>query len=127
MRLGLSDELVRELASLAPWGLKIARGRNDYPWPQCLPRRLVTWSVTACWWRRQKKRTFRSVKHWAGFPSNGIAYCLREAGARLADVEHVAVLAPLRLEYWRPLSGLGPGCRSFFLAPTKHLVRTVRQ
>jgi hypothetical protein len=82
----------------------------------------ATWSVTAFWWRRQKKRTFRNVKHWAGFPSKGIAYCLREAGARLADAEHVAALAPLRLEYWRPLSGLGPGCRSFFLAPTKHLV-----
>src|SRR5271166_5359 len=38
-----------------------------------------------------EEERFRRVKHWAGFPSQSIAYCLREAGLLLADVEHVAI------------------------------------
>jgi carbamoyltransferase len=38
-----------------------------------------------------EEERFRRVKHWAGFPVQSIAYCLREAGLRLGDVEHVAV------------------------------------
>ncbi len=38
-----------------------------------------------------EEERFRRVKHWAGFPSQSIAYCLREAGVRLGDVDHVAV------------------------------------
>jgi carbamoyltransferase len=38
-----------------------------------------------------EEERFRRIKHWAGFPSQAIAYCLAEAGAALADVDHVAV------------------------------------
>ena len=38
-----------------------------------------------------EEERFRRVKHWAGFPSAAIRYCLSEAGIGLADVEHVAV------------------------------------
>jgi carbamoyltransferase len=38
-----------------------------------------------------EEERFRRVKHWAGFPSESIRYCLREAGAQLKDVAHVAV------------------------------------
>jgi carbamoyltransferase len=38
-----------------------------------------------------EEERFRRVKHWAGFPAQSIAYCLREAGLRLADVDHVAI------------------------------------
>jgi carbamoyltransferase len=38
-----------------------------------------------------EEERFRRVKHWAGFPSQAIAYCLAEAGASIADVDHVAV------------------------------------
>jgi carbamoyltransferase len=38
-----------------------------------------------------EEERFRRVKHWAGFPSQSIAYCLREAGLRLGDVDHLAV------------------------------------
>ena len=31
------------------------------------------------------------MKHWAGFPSESIAYCLREASFSLGDIEHVAI------------------------------------
>jgi carbamoyltransferase len=37
-----------------------------------------------------EEERFRRIKHWAGFPSQSIAYCLREAGLRLGDVDHVA-------------------------------------
>src|SRR5438045_7898737 len=38
-----------------------------------------------------EEERFRRIKHWAGFPSQAIAYCLSEAGMRLSDVEHVAI------------------------------------
>jgi carbamoyltransferase len=38
-----------------------------------------------------EEERFRRVKHWAGFPSESIAYCLREAGLQLGDLHHVAV------------------------------------
>jgi carbamoyltransferase len=38
-----------------------------------------------------EEERFRRLKHWAGFPSQAIAYCLREAGLRLADVQYVAI------------------------------------
>lgn len=38
-----------------------------------------------------EEERFRRVKHWAGFPAQAIAYCLKEAGISLADVDHVAV------------------------------------
>ena len=37
-----------------------------------------------------EEERFRRIKHWAGFPSQAIAYCLREAGVQLSDVEHIA-------------------------------------
>jgi carbamoyltransferase len=38
-----------------------------------------------------EEERFRRIKHWAGFPSEAIRYCLDEAGVSLANVEHVAV------------------------------------
>lgn len=38
-----------------------------------------------------EEERFRRVKHWAGFPSQAIAYCLRAAGLQITDVDHVAV------------------------------------
>jgi len=38
-----------------------------------------------------EEERFRRIKHWAGFPSMAIAYCLREARIGIADLDHVAV------------------------------------
>ena len=38
-----------------------------------------------------EEERFRRIKHWAGFPSEAIRWCLAEAGASLADVDHIAV------------------------------------
>jgi carbamoyltransferase len=37
-----------------------------------------------------EEERFRRVKHWAGLPSQAVAYCLSEAGVQLSDVEHIA-------------------------------------
>src|SRR5688572_128885 len=38
-----------------------------------------------------EEERFRRVKHWAGFPSQAIQFCLREAGITLKDVDHIAI------------------------------------
>src|SRR3954451_14760215 len=38
-----------------------------------------------------EEERFRRVKHWAGFPSQAIAYCLRDAGLTPGDIDHFAV------------------------------------
>ena len=38
-----------------------------------------------------EEERFRRVKHWAGFPTEAVRYCLAEAGVALAEVDHVAV------------------------------------
>jgi carbamoyltransferase len=37
-----------------------------------------------------EEERFRRTKHWAGFPSQAIAYCLKEAGVRISDVDYIA-------------------------------------
>ncbi len=60
-----------------------------------------------------EEERFRRIKHWGGFPSESIRYCLSEAGISLADVEHVAVNSDNRANRWRKLayaltSGVSP-------------------
>src|SRR4030042_5603417 len=38
-----------------------------------------------------EEERFRRVKHWAGFPTEAIKYCLHEAGAKVSDIDHIAV------------------------------------
>jgi carbamoyltransferase len=38
-----------------------------------------------------EEERFRRIKHWAGFPSAAIEYCLKEAGVALNGVDHIAV------------------------------------
>jgi carbamoyltransferase len=51
-----------------------------------------------------EEERFRRIKHWAGFPSQAIAYCLAEAGAEAADVDHVAINQDSRANRWRKLA-----------------------
>jgi carbamoyltransferase len=48
-----------------------------------------------------EEERFRRVKHWAGFPSRAISYCLSEAGIGLDQVEHVAVNSDPKANLWR--------------------------
>lgn len=38
-----------------------------------------------------EEERFRRIKHWAGFPSEALRYCLYEAGISLSDVDHIAL------------------------------------
>jgi carbamoyltransferase len=38
-----------------------------------------------------EEERFRRLKHWAGFPSMAIQFCLEEAGITLAEVDHIAI------------------------------------
>ena len=38
-----------------------------------------------------EEERFRRVKHWAGFPSQAVEFCLREAGITLAELDHIAI------------------------------------
>jgi carbamoyltransferase len=38
-----------------------------------------------------EEERFRRIKHWAGFPSEAIKWCLLEAGINLEDVNHIAI------------------------------------
>jgi carbamoyltransferase len=51
-----------------------------------------------------EEERFRRIKHWAGFPSEAIAYCLREAGIDLAQVDHVAVNQDAKANLGRKLA-----------------------
>ena len=54
-----------------------------------------------------EEERFRRIKHWAGFPTQAIAFCLREANVTLADVEHVAINQDNRANFLRKLIYLG--------------------
>ena len=38
-----------------------------------------------------EEERFRRVKHWAGFPSMAIEFCLKEAGVSIGQVDHIAI------------------------------------
>ncbi len=50
-----------------------------------------------------EEERFRRIKHWAGLPTQAIDYCLREAGATLADVDHIAINRKPGANNWRRL------------------------
>jgi carbamoyltransferase len=50
-----------------------------------------------------EEERFRRIKHWAGFPSEAIRYCLAEAGIRLGDIDVVAINQDAGANLWRKL------------------------
>src|SRR3984885_3319353 len=38
-----------------------------------------------------EEERFRRVKHWAGFPSMAVEFCLREAGITLSQLDQIAI------------------------------------
>lgn len=38
-----------------------------------------------------EEERFRRVKHWAGFPSMAIQFCLKEAGITISELDHIAI------------------------------------
>src|SRR6266487_1583819 len=50
-----------------------------------------------------EEERFCRVKHWAGFPTQAITYCLREAGVQLGEVDHVAFNQDSRANLFRKI------------------------
>ena len=38
-----------------------------------------------------EEERFRRVKHWAGFPTQAIAFCLKEAGISIQEVDYITI------------------------------------
>lgn len=38
-----------------------------------------------------EEERFRRIKHWAGFPSNAIRWCLSDSGISLEDIQYIAI------------------------------------
>ncbi len=50
-----------------------------------------------------EEERFRRIKHWAGFPSEAIKYCLDNSGIQLSDVEHVAINQDSKANLWKKI------------------------
>ena len=51
-----------------------------------------------------EEERFRRIKHWAGFPSQAIRYCLQEARCGLADLQVVAINQDAGANLWKKLA-----------------------
>lgn len=50
-----------------------------------------------------EEERFRRIKHWAGFPSKAIEYCLAEADITIDQVEHVAINRNPRASFFQKI------------------------
>ena len=48
-----------------------------------------------------EEERFRRIKHWAGFPSEAIAFCLKEAGITLKEVDHICIGRDPKAKFWK--------------------------
>ncbi|MEQ1725724.1 MAG: carbamoyltransferase C-terminal domain-containing protein [Sphingopyxis sp.] len=51
-----------------------------------------------------EEERFRRLKHWAGFPSQSIAYCLEAAGVSLGDVDIIATNQDSSAHFWKKVA-----------------------
>jgi carbamoyltransferase len=60
-----------------------------------------------------EEERFRRVKHWAGFPSRAVEFCLKEAGITLSEVDHIAIgrdpYAKMQKKIWFLVKNPGGG------------------
>ncbi len=51
-----------------------------------------------------EEERLRRIKHWAGFPSQSIQYCLEEGGVEIGDVDLVAINQDGSSNFWRKVA-----------------------
>ncbi len=51
-----------------------------------------------------EEERFRRIKHWAGFPSEAINWCLTDAGISLGQVDHIAINTQPKAQRWRKVA-----------------------
>jgi carbamoyltransferase len=58
-----------------------------------------------------EEERFRRIKHWAGFPSLAIQFCLNEAGVSMSDVDYISIGRDTKAKFWNKvmfmLKGIG--------------------
>ncbi len=74
-----------------------------------------------------EEERFRRIKHWAGFPSESIAFCLQSASLRLSDIDVVAINTDPKAARWKKLGVALSGRASFSLIKEKLLIRSKRK
>ncbi len=47
-----------------------------------------------------EEERFRRIKHWAGFPSEAIIFCLKEAGITLKEVDYICIGRDPKAKFW---------------------------
>lgn len=47
-----------------------------------------------------EEERFRRIKHWAGFPSQAIKFCLEEAGVTINEVDHICIGRNPKAKVW---------------------------
>jgi carbamoyltransferase len=50
-----------------------------------------------------EEERIRRIKHWAGVPTESIKYCLKEAGIRMRDLDHVAINLNPKVNHFKRL------------------------
>jgi carbamoyltransferase len=50
-----------------------------------------------------EEERFRRVKHWAGFPSEAIRFCLKEAGIGIKDIDYIAIGRDPSAKFWKKI------------------------
>ncbi len=51
-----------------------------------------------------EEERFRRIKHWAGFPTMAIQYCLSEARIDIKDVSHIAINQDQKAHLWKKVA-----------------------
>src|SRR5437879_7986574 len=51
-----------------------------------------------------EEERFRRIKHWAGFPTEAIQYCLASAGLTASDLTHMAVNTDRNANFFHKLA-----------------------
>ena len=48
-----------------------------------------------------EEERFRRIKHWAGFPSQAILFCLEDAGIALSEIDHITISRDPRANFYK--------------------------
>jgi len=74
-----------------------------------------------------EEERFRRIKHWAGFPSQAIKFCLQQQGLSLSDIDIVAINTDPKAARSKKLGFALSGQASLALIKEKLLVRQKRK
>ena len=74
-----------------------------------------------------EEERFRRIKHWAGFPTKSIEFCLQSNGLLLSDIDVIAINTDLKAARFKKLTYVLSGNASLALVKEKAFVRKKRK